>query len=77
MILDDVLQIIQKFSTLGMKQPHAESRLINDLGFDSVRLMELMFALEDHFDVTFLDEHLDIQYFQTPSDIAKLIEGIK
>lgn len=35
---------------------HPESQLVNDLGYHSLALMELAFALEDEFDLDPIDE---------------------
>jgi acyl carrier protein len=49
-IEDDVLSILKRVSGRAI-EPTLESELVADLGFDSVRLLELVAALEDHFNV--------------------------
>jgi len=50
-ILDQLYELVRPFS----KQPielGAETGLINEMGLDSVKVMELMTQIEDHFDIS-------------------------
>ena len=51
-----------------------EYSLKNDLGFDSLRLTELLVALEDGFDIQFDESDIDFKYFQTVNDTYILVE---
>ncbi len=53
----------------------AESDLSQDLGINSVELMDLAMRCEEEFDVQFPDD--DIHKFATVGDIVKFIESCK
>ena len=48
--------------------------LKSDLGFDSLRMVELIIALEDGMDITFDESDLDPQKLSIVKDIYNLIE---
>lgn len=48
----DVLAILKRVSARPI-EPALESELMGDLGFDSLKILELIAELEDHFDVAF------------------------
>jgi len=45
-----------------------EYSLKNDLGFDSLRLTELLVELEDNFNIQFDESDIDFKNFQTVND---------
>ncbi|MBN6741423.1 acyl carrier protein [Acidithiobacillus sp. MC6.1] len=51
----------------------AECKLQEDLGLDSLSVMELTMALEDHFDIDILDEEVHSEI--SVAGMAKLVEG--
>lgn len=52
-----------------------ESHIINDLGADSLDVVELIMALEDAFEIEVSDS--DAQSLKTVSDVIKYIEKLK
>lgn len=46
------VQIVVAMAPRAVAQPGAETRLVEDLGYDSLRLVELGLALEEHFGLT-------------------------
>ena len=50
-----------------------DTNLINDLGCDSLEIVDLMLTLESEFGVKIPDE--DAQRFETVGDVVKWIEG--
>lgn len=46
----DVLQLVTSVGS-EVGEARVESDLVHDLGFDSIRTLELVAALEDHFDI--------------------------
>lgn len=46
----DLIAIVKRVSAQSI-EPTLESTLVADLGFDSLRLLELVADLEDHFNV--------------------------
>ncbi|MCQ2564339.1 MAG: acyl carrier protein [Clostridia bacterium] len=52
-----------------------ESKLVEDLGADSLDVVELVMAFEDEFGVSLPDE--DMVNLKTVGDIVKYIDGLK
>jgi acyl carrier protein len=50
-IISEVIPILTKFTKPDMDVT-ADSHLMHDLDLDSVKVMELMMELEDHFDIS-------------------------
>jgi acyl carrier protein len=68
-------QIKQELARIYAIEPEriTDETWLIDLGLDSLRIMELVLVLEDHFDIELRDEA--IARLQTVSDLVKLIEG--
>ena len=49
--LPDLYEVLQPFSNEG-EQLTEDTQLVADLGLDSLKIMELMLEIEDHFDVS-------------------------
>lgn len=74
-----VVNIISEFG-YGIGNAQEEERLISDLGFDSIDLMELVMALEDEFEIEVDDiEKLDNLGLArlTVGDVVKMVENKK
>jgi len=56
-------------------EPRMDSHLFDELGFDSVLLLDLIMALEDEFGCRFDEDHLSIEALSTPGKILELIES--
>ena len=50
-----------------------DSRMTEDLGFDSFRLLELVAMLEEVFDFRFDDDVIVLENFRTPRDIECIV----
>lgn len=72
MVLDKVKSLLS--SQLGIKEERIQpkSRILEDLGADSLDLVELLMTLEDEFNVTVSDE--EAIKLKTVEDIVKIIE---
>jgi len=57
----------------GNVEIKAETRLIDELGFDSVSMLELVTAIEDEFDITIDFEDLDIEVLNVAGLLASLV----
>ncbi len=51
-----------------------DSDLFDDLGFDSILLLDLILALEAEFDCRFTDEELTMEQLSTPGKLLALVE---
>ena len=56
---DRVKEIIAKELEVDVKQITPEARFIEDLGADSLDIVELVMALEEEFDINIPDEDAD------------------
>ena len=51
--------------------------VLRDLGLDSLKAIELLFTLEEAYDVIFPDERLTDTTFETPRALWAVIEELK
>ncbi|UOE77550.1 acyl carrier protein [Parageobacillus thermoglucosidasius] len=62
--------------TLNTEELQENTDLFNDLNLDSTSVIELLMALEDHFEtVEFDPENLKIEDFQTIGSLANFIQN--
>lgn len=73
MLLDKIKSLLS--NQLGIKEDKIklESRILEDLGADSLDLVELLMALEDEFNVVVSDE--EALKLKTVGDIVEIIEA--
>ena len=73
MVLEKVKSLLS--AQLGIKEERIQpkSRILEDLGADSLDLVELLMTLEDEFNVTVSDE--EAIKLKTVDDIVKIIEA--
>lgn len=50
---------------------------LRDLGLDSMRAIELLFAVEDHYGITIPDEHLTDATFETGGKLWSVVEELR
>jgi acyl carrier protein len=72
MIMERVLQLISQVGGIGSVEPDAG---IYEAGFSSVRVLELLLALEDEYGVTIPDK--DFMAARSPRQISELIERLR
>jgi len=56
LIRKQAVEIVLGMAPVQIKSPDEETHLVNDLGYDSLRLVELGIALEEHFGITVVDD---------------------
>ena len=71
-MLDKVISIISEHQDIPADTIHADSHLVNDLGFTSLDAAELTYRIEDEFDIEVPDRK--IKLFKTVQDIVKYLE---
>jgi acyl carrier protein len=69
----EVVAIVQRISHQPV-EPRAESDLALDLGFDSMRVFELIAALEDRFDVSIPLN--DIETIRTVAQVGEYLRNL-
>jgi acyl carrier protein len=70
--MERVIQLISQIGGIGSVTPDAG---IYDAGFSSVRVLELLLALEDEFRVSIPDQ--DFMAARTPREIFGLVERLQ
>jgi acyl carrier protein len=68
-----VLKIIEEQLGVDAERVKPESSFIDDLGADSLDIVELVMAMEEEFDIEIPDE--DAEKLRTVSDVTKYLEG--
>lgn len=69
---DKVKKIICDQLDVEEDQVTMDSAIMDDLGADSLDIVDLVMSLEEEFDMEFPDE--DIERFKTVSDVVKYID---
>ncbi|AEY67419.1 acyl carrier protein [Clostridium sp. BNL1100] len=66
-MIEKIKEILAKYAEVGIDKINDESRLVGDLGLDSMDLVDLVIDLEDEFGVEINDR--DLWNIQTFGDI--------
>ena len=72
MIFDKVTKIIAEQFDMEAEDLEESTTLVEDLGADSLDLVDLVMSFEDEFDMEFPDE--DVDSIKTVGDIVNYIE---
>ena len=72
MVLGKVKAILSEQFDVDESELNEDTRLDDDLGADSLDVVDLMMSLEDNFDVEIQDE--DIEKIRTVGDLVGYIE---
>ena len=75
MIFEKVQKLLASQLNLEEGKISANSKLIEDLGADSLDMVEMLMTLEDEFGISIPDE--DAMKLKTVEDIVKFIENNK
>lgn len=70
----NIINILQNQFQLQYTPVHEESHFINDLGFDSLDRIELILAIEKHFNIVIYDER--VNKLQTVSDVVEYLQTV-
>jgi len=74
-VLDEVKEIVVEQLNANPDEVKEESRFVEDLGADSLDVVELVMALEEKFDIEIPDE--EAENIATVGDAVKFIEENK
>ncbi|MCB0384132.1 MAG: acyl carrier protein [Bdellovibrionales bacterium] len=68
-----VKKIIEELLGVDPERVKLEASFIDDLGADSLDIVELVMAMEEEFEIEIPDE--DAEKLKTVSDVCKYLEG--
>jgi len=74
-LFDEVKEVVVEQLSVNADEVKEESKFVEDLGADSLDVVELVMALEEKFDIEIPDE--DAEKIATVSDAIKFIENLK
>jgi len=74
-LFDDVKEVVVEQLNVNPDEVKEESKFVEDLGADSLDVVELVMALEEKFDIEIPDE--DAEKIATVTDAITFIENIK
>lgn len=74
MVFEKLKRILATQLDIDEDSIYMESDIADDLGADSLDVVDLVMSVEEEFDVTFEDD--EIEKFKTVSDIVRYIENI-
>ncbi len=74
-LFDDVKEVVVEQLNVNPDEVKEESKFVEDLGADSLDVVELVMALEEKFDIEIPDE--DAEKITNVSDAIKFIENIQ
>jgi len=72
-VIDELKDLVAKKLSVDIAQVTPTARFQDDLGADSLDLVELVMELEEHFNIEISDE--ESQNFKTVADVAAYIES--
>ena len=73
-IFNTMRQLIAEQFALDLNEINMESSFVDDLGADSVDLVELVMAMEEEFEIGEIDEE-DLQSLKTVGDCVHYLNG--
>ncbi len=74
-IFDDVKEVVVEQLNVSPDEVKMESKFVEDLGADSLDVVELVMALEEKFNIEIPDDQAE--KIQTVGDVVKFIEENK
>lgn len=74
-LFDDVKEVVVEQLNVNPEEVKEESKFVEDLGADSLDVVELVMALEEKFDIEIPDT--DAEKIVTVNDVIKYIESHK
>ena len=71
-LIDEVKEVVAEQLNVGADEVKEESKFVEDLGADSLDVVELIMELEEKFDIEIPDS--DAENIATVGDVIKYIE---
>ena len=73
MVLEKIKKILAEQLDVDVEEMTADTKIAEDLGADSLDVVELLMAIEDEFEVEVPDE--EIENIKTVGDVAEYIQN--
>ncbi|MEO6671885.1 MAG: phosphopantetheine-binding protein [Ginsengibacter sp.] len=70
---ETVTTLIRQVSP-GSPRLSSKANLMDDLGFDSIKMLELIVEIENKFNIQISEQDLNINYFSTVDSICELLK---
>ena len=74
-MLEKIQEMLAEALNLSVEKVTADAKIVDDLGADSLDVVELLSRLEDEYGITIPDE--DVESLVTVGDVVKEIEKLK
>ena len=72
-LIDDIKEVVVEQLSVDAAEVKEDSKFVEDLGADSLGVVELVMALEEKFDIEIPDE--EAEKIQTVQDVITYIES--
>ncbi|MBD3796840.1 acyl carrier protein [Sulfurimonas sp.] len=72
-LLDDIKEVVVEQLSVSADEVKEDSKFVEDLGADSLDVVELVMALEEKFDIEIPDD--EAEKIQTVADVVAYIES--
>ena len=72
-LIDDIKEVVVEQLSVNPDEVKEESKFVEDLGADSLDVVELVMALEEKFDIEIHDD--EAEKIQTVQDVLTYIEN--
>lgn len=75
-IRENIIEIVYELDrTVGKKEIMKCKNLIDDLGFDSIKMLSLIVEVENKFNIEFEDEDLDMDKLNVFENLICIVES--
>ncbi len=72
-LIDDIKEVVVEQLSVNPDEVKEESKFVEDLGADSLDVVELVMALEEKFDIEIPDD--EAEKIQTVQDVLSYVES--
>jgi acyl carrier protein len=73
----DIILILAELLKIDPVLLKNDSHLIEDFHLESIKILSLIMMLESKYNITFNDEELSVEMFQTPKSLTRLVNEMK
>lgn len=70
---ESLLQLVLDKSNQKEQNINKDTQLVEDLNYDSIKLVQLLVVIEEKYNVEFIDEDMDFGNFKTIGTLSDLV----